>query len=303
MTGAAADRRARLRSPRRCFRGGPAVPRTSLRRGPRGRSRGRGRGRRDASSRAALSSSGGASLPRRAANAIWARSRSTPARSVPAPARSSSVSASSSAPAWNLVCGCGERALRAPRCFGGQRGGALEKRAGGRETAARLGALGGAFELACDRLVGTRGGLGEMPGTAVGIGPVVGCPGQRIVGVAASLRGRRAIQRRAHERVPEHDPAVDLDQPGRFGRLQRAAVDPQLVGRAPEQRRIAGRLRGGQQQQPPGVLGQRLQAVAKALLDPPRQPRAAGQSRRPAGPAKARAAAPTVPAGSRASRR
>ena len=60
------------------------------------------------SSRAALSSSGGASLPRLAANAIWARSRCTRARSrssrVPVSAVASSATASSSAPASNLVC-------------------------------------------------------------------------------------------------------------------------------------------------------------------------------------------------------
>ena len=65
---------------------------------------------------AALSSSGGASLPRVDANAIWPRSRSTWACwssvSGPASAMARSRSAASTAPAWRLASCRGERAPR-----------------------------------------------------------------------------------------------------------------------------------------------------------------------------------------------
>jgi hypothetical protein len=60
---------------------------------------------------------------------------------------------------------------------------------------------------------------------------------------------------------------VDIEQPGALGRLEDRADDPENGGRSPQKRRIAQRLGRSHQQQPLGVLGQRLKPPLEALFE------------------------------------
>ena len=72
-------------------------------------------------------------------------------------------------------------------------------------------------------------------------------------------------------------PAVDFEQPDRLRRLKHGAGDPKALSRTPQERPITDRLRRGHQQQPPCVLGQDLQALHEAVLDPTGHRHRAGQ--------------------------
>ena len=123
-----------------------------------------------------------------------------------------------------------------------------------------------------------------MPGAAVRVGLGVGHLGQGAVDGAALLRRRRAVYGRAHQRVQKGHPLADREQP--LGLVRRRRLDAEPIRRAPHEDGIVGRLRRHQQQQQPGVLGQRVELPQEALLDPPRQrlglqqPEPAGQLRR-----------------------
>jgi hypothetical protein len=68
--------------------------------------------------------------------------------------------------------------------------------------------------------------------------------------------------------MTEADPAVDLDQPDRFRRLEQGMGDPEPPGGTPQEQRIPGRLSRRHQQEPLSVIGQRFQACHETLLDP-----------------------------------
>ena len=196
-----------------------------------------------------------------------------------------------------------QRPLRTPDRVRRQGRGALEEGGGGGQPAARLGAAGGPLELGGDVLVGAGRRLGEVPGAPVGIGLRVGRLRQRPMHAASLLRRCRPVDRRAHQRMAKPHPAVDLDQPGRLRRLERRARDPEPLRRTPQQRRIAGRLRRRHQQQPLGVLRQRLQPRRKLSSIVPASDSAPGNPNPPASCAgEARAGARTAPAGCRAPR-
>ena len=103
---------------------------------------------------------------------------------------------------------------------------------------------------------------------AIGIGLVVGrfCQGQ--VDRPALLRFSRSVHRRPNQRMAKgHAPAY-LQQTIRFGGTSGRSREVKALGRAPDQKRITGRLRGRGQKQEPRVLGQRHEPSHKALLDP-----------------------------------
>jgi hypothetical protein len=60
----------------------------------------------------------------------------------------------------------------------------------------------------------------------------------------------------------------EFEQPCPFGRLRCLPCDREPLGRAPQQRWVAGRFSGRHQQQQPGFLRQVLEAPEEALLDP-----------------------------------
>jgi hypothetical protein len=67
--------------------------------------------------------------------------------------------------------------------------------------------------------------------------------------------------------MAEDDPRAEFEQAVPDGRGDRVSRQPQLGRRSPQQRDLAGRLGGGQQQQPPRRLGQPLYAAHEARLD------------------------------------
>ena len=136
----------------------------------------------------------------------------------------------------------GQRPRAPRRRVGRQLGRPLQERGRRRDAAAGLGPAGRALELGGDRLVGSRRRVGAMPRPAVGVELRVGRLGQRAVHLRRSPRRRRAVGRRAHQRMPEPHPCAELDQPRRLGRRRRVAPDPEPLGRAPQQRRVADRL-------------------------------------------------------------
>ena len=109
---------------------------------------------------------------------------------------------------------------------------------------------------------------------------------QRAVGLASLARLRRAVDRRAHERMPERHRASSASRPSDSTASAAVSGIPSRSRRAPHERRVAERLRRGQEQQPPRVARQRRQPSPEALLDPGgqrqrrRQAEAAGELRR-----------------------
>ena len=63
--------------------------------------------------------------------------------------------------------------------------------------------------------------------------------------------GRRggAIDRRAHEWVPESDTRADVDQARSLGWPDRVGSDPESLDRAPQQRHVSDRLGGRSEQE------------------------------------------------------
>ena len=148
-------------------------------------------------------------------------------------------------------------------------GRALERAHGGRVAGPSSRTLGGALELGRGLLVGRDGGGGAMPGVAVGVALADQHRGQRGVGGAALARRRAAVDRRAHERVAEAHPlAVGVEQPGTLGGVERAAGHAQACGGGEHAAEVLAVVGRGEQQQPPGVLGQRADASEEGLLDP-----------------------------------
>ena len=78
--------------------------------------------------------------------------------------------------------------------------------------------------------------------------------------------------------MTERDLLSEGQQSVRLGVDRRRGGDPEPLGRAPHQQRIARRLGGREQQQSPRLFGQGLEPPSEALLDPPRQRRRLGLS-------------------------
>jgi hypothetical protein len=137
-------------------------------------------------------------------------------------------------------------------------------------------------ELGGDVLIVIGRSLRQMPGPSVRILLRVGHGGQRRVQLLPFAQRRRAVGRRAGQRMAEPDPAAELDQSRLHGRRARPGTDAQAAGRPPQQRPVAGRIGRGQLQQPAGLGGQGVQLAGEAGLDPAGQRRDSGQAE-PAG--------------------
>ena len=169
-----------------------------------------------------------------------------------------------------------QRASRPAGRVHGQVCGALQERGRRGESTARLRPPGGALELRRDLLVRPCGGARPVPCAAIGIGLGIGDRGQRPVRAPAFLRRRRAVGRRAYERVAEAHQGAELAQAR--GRVRGRRVDAQPSGRLEHQRRVADRLGRRDQHQPPGVVRQRLDPPPEAVLDPPGQRSCPGEA-------------------------
>ena len=164
-----------------------------------------------------------------------------------------------------------ERALDASDGVRRQLGRPLQERGGRGQPATTLRTVGRVRHLGGHRLVRRRRRVRAMPGATVGIEDRVGRVGERPVHVAAVARVRRAVDRRADERMREAHACAELDQPGVLGRPRGVAADPETLGGAPQQAHIAQRLGRRGQEQKLRVARQRLDALEEAVLDAARQ--------------------------------
>ena len=108
-----------------------------------------------------------------------------------------------------------------------------------------------------------------MPGVAIGVGLGVGGSRERVVRAATFVCGRGAIDRRPHERVTELHTGPDLEQLLVRRGFRRLPSDAEGVGGAPDQRRVSGRVGGGQQRQSLRLVRQCADAPEVAGLDLP----------------------------------
>src|SRR5689334_22632944 len=107
-----------------------------------------------------------------------------------------------------------------------------------------------------------------MPRAALRIGKWVSDLGKCAVHSPSSLGFRRLVDRGADERMSKTNASVDLEQAGRFSRCASRRADPESLGGAPQQRRVAEWFRCRHQQQLLRVRRQQLETLAEALLDP-----------------------------------
>ena len=153
---------------------------------------------------------------------------------------------------------------------------------------------------------GPGGRLGAVPGAAVGIGSRVGGLGERGV----QPRGAR---RATPSGRPPSAPAGGGSAPARRTRAGPASTagvaasgrDPELLGRAPDEQRLADRVGRRELQQPPRVGRESVEPPPEAVLDAGERPgrRREAEAARQLGRRSCRAAAPAAPADCRASRR
>ena len=143
-----------------------------------------------------------------------------------------------------------------------------------RQAAPRPGAARGALEFGGDVLVRPGRGLRAMPAATVRVELRIGRFGERAVGGSAFGRGRAPVDGRAHQRVKERHAPARRQQLRLHRRRGRAGSDAEPLARAPQQRRVAERVGGGDQHQQARVGGKRFQALAEARLDPARERRA-----------------------------
>jgi hypothetical protein len=159
-----------------------------------------------------------------------------------------------------------ERALGPPGRVGRQRRGRFEEARGCRQPAVGDRAIRRAFEFGRDILVRAHRGTGAVPGAAVRIEVRVGGVSQRLVNLPPLRRGRRTVDGRTNERMPEPGPVAELDQARRLGGGRRVGTDAQPLRGAPEQRHVPDRFGGHDQQELPGRRRQGAQLANEALL-------------------------------------
>ena len=102
-----------------------------------------------------------------------------------------------------------------------------------------------------------------MPRPAVGVSLGVGRLRDRRMGLPPLVRRRCAIGSRADERMAEPHAGAELAQPCLGRRRRGRRPDALLLGRAPDEGGLPQRLRRRDEQQPPGVLGQRREPPAE----------------------------------------
>ena len=164
--------------------------------------------------------------------------------------------------------GCGQRALGCPRRVLREPGGSLEKGGRGGDAAARLRAAGASVELGRDLFVGTACRVGPVPGTALGIELRIADLGQRFVHAPSVVRRMPPVHRRTHQRMPEPDPVVDLQQTLSRRGCQCGRVDGKSLGRPPKERGVPDRVGRGQQDESLSGLGQRADSPHDTALPP-----------------------------------
>jgi hypothetical protein len=132
-----------------------------------------------------------------------------------------------------------------------------------------LGTLRRPVELAKHRLVVMEHRACEMPGTAVGVRIVVGeRVGERAVHGLPVRECGRLVDRRAHERMAELDPAVDRSQQsGALRTRKRVPLDPERLGCPQHGAYVPDLIGRGEQHQPLCALRKRPHAAEERALE------------------------------------
>ena len=155
--------------------------------------------------------------------------------------------------------------------FGRKLGGALEKCSDSRRPASRLRTRCATLELGGNILVGARRCLRPVPYAPVGIELRLRRLRQGSVRFAPLARTGRAVDGRANEWMAEHDPKPDGQQTFCLDDVRGRLGDTEELGRTPQQRWVADRIRRGHDEQPLCVARERGQPPREALLDAGRQ--------------------------------
>ena len=82
------------------------------------------------------------------------------------------------------------------------------------------------------------------------------------------IQGPRGVRSGADERMPEPDASAELTQPRLFGRRPGLPANPMQLGGPPHDDGLAEGVGCCDEQQPPGLLGQRHEPAAETLLNP-----------------------------------
>ena len=110
--------------------------------------------------------------------------------------------------------------------------------------------------------------MGSMPSSTIGIGLGIDGRRKRSVNRSPVRGGGGTVDGRSDQRMPKPDPRGDLEQ--LLGRrwLQRLPLEPERLGRPPDQGCVPNRVRRRQEHQSSGRVGQRSDAPAVLVLDP-----------------------------------
>src|SRR4029077_10663784 len=117
-----------------------------------------------------------------------------------------------------------------------------------------------------------------MPRATIRIKDWVCRVGERASHFQSITRVRRAIDRRADERMREAHTRAELDQSGRLRGPRGLGADSQMLGSPPEQTHVAQGFGGRDQEQQLGIARKSSDALKKALFDAARQPARVGES-------------------------
>ena len=112
----------------------------------------------------------------------------------------------------------------------------------------RANELGDDFEISGDGFVRLGRGFGTVPRPSLGVQIRTARAGERIVDAPSFGHRCAVVDRGADERMPEHDARSRQQQLLLLGRSRRVLVEAQAVGGAPDEREIAGRLGGCDQE-------------------------------------------------------
>ena len=165
------------------------------------------------------------------------------------------------------LCG-GQRALGPAPRVERQIHRAFEKGSRRRLTPARPRASGRTLELIRDRLIWTDRGEGAVPCPPIRISLGVCHLGDRRMRSSPLPQRPRRVRGRPDERMPELNPSAELTQPRLLSRYTRLDPNPEPLGGPPYDGWLTERVGRRDEQEEPGLLGQRREPATETVLNP-----------------------------------
>jgi hypothetical protein len=163
--------------------------------------------------------------------------------------------------------GC-DQAHGASLRIGVQLGGALERASRGGVSAPPGRVVGGEGKVVGRLVVGSRGGGGAMPGPPIGVRVVAERRGERLVCRAPLGEPGSVVDGRAQQRMAEaHARAVGDQQARVLDRVERVGGHAEVLRRAQQRPHVAAVVDRCEQQQLPGVSGERFDVGHERSLD------------------------------------